>query len=154
VVWIAASGLHFLRVHEELHAGKPAFVRAGWRDAFLLSGGWSWPRAFDNGFARESRGAPVAIRLPLAPGRGYDLVLRLRPAAGSDQPREVEVLLDGQPAARLRVGVTGEAERFGAYRVRVSPEPVRNGVSRLTLTGGRIEFWYAKLEPQGAASPR
>jgi hypothetical protein len=50
--------------------------------------------------------------------------------------------------------VTGEGERFGAYAFRVGPEAVRDGVSRLTLTGGRIEFWYAKVEPERPASPR
>lgn len=147
VAWIAASGLYYLRVREELRSGKPAVVGAGWRDMFLLSRGWSRPHAFDNGYARETA-SEASLRLPLPPGRGYGLVLRLRPGSECREPCEVEAFFDGRPVARLRVEGGGAEGPFGAYPLRVGPEAVGDGVSRLTLRGGPVAFWYAKAEPE------
>ncbi len=155
VAWPAASGLHFLRVREELHSGKPAFVSAGWRDLLLFSGDWSRPQAFDNGFAREKGQAAGSVRLPLAPGRGCGLVLRLRPAPGCGDPCDVDVALEGRPLSRIRIEEPAAGqERFGIYPLRVGPELVHEGTSRLTLGGGKVSLWYVKVEPEQNARPR
>lgn len=150
VAWLASSGLHVLRVREDLHSGKPAFVRAGLRDAFLLASGWGPLRGFENGFARTAGPAPASMRLPLVDGRSYRLTLRLRAAAGCATPCTLEVAVDGRTPARLTVEADADSAdpRFSSYEVRIETAQVKGGESRIELRGGPVDFWLAHVAEQ------
>jgi hypothetical protein len=83
------------------------------------------------------------VRLPLAPRRNYEIVLRLDPVDPASQ-RRVSVLLNGHLVGRP--GLTWDADRVGSYRVPVRAEMV-NGTSELTIIP-------ESLVPAGSAGPR
>jgi hypothetical protein len=145
--WLAASGLHYLRIREDLRAGKPALVAAGPRDSFLFSRGWGGLRRFDNGYARRAGPGPALVRLPLA-GGAYRLTLRARPAPGCPAPCLVEVALEGRPLLRRATAGEGMSDRFGVIEVPLAAAQARGGASLLELRGGPFELWQARVETQ------
>jgi 4-amino-4-deoxy-L-arabinose transferase-like glycosyltransferase len=147
LAWLGASGLHYLRVREDLRAGKPALVAAGPRDAWLFARGWGGLRRFGNGFSRRAGPSPTIVRLPLDPARAYRATLRLRPLETCAAPCSVSVALDGRPLGEL-AATHDDTGRFASTTLELPADGSRRGASRLELRGGPVELWLLTLEPR------
>lgn len=146
LLWIGVSGLHYLRLGEELEAGKTVTVRSGWRDAFVLRRGWSWPFPFGKDSGRDNQGTSGSIRLPLRAGRSYDIRLRLRAASACAGDCRALLAFNGRALAGLELAAVPIEEASGTYPLRLAGSEVRDGDNLLSIAGGPVIFESARLE--------
>ena len=130
-VWGGAALLHYLRVREDVRAGRIASIDVGPRDLFFTGAGWYPPRSLGNLKVRCSRGARATLWLPLEPAREYVLSLRLAPFSYAGAPRQsVRLWLDGRFLADLPLPADPQWARVHTLRV---PARSGGGHSRLEL---------------------
>ena len=147
LAWLGAAGLHYLRIREDVRAGRSARVSAGPRDAFLLAHGWGPLRRFENGFARQAGPAPALLRLPLVEARAYRATLRLRPLEACASPCTVSLALDGRPLGDV-TATRDDAGRFTSATLDLSTDGSARAASSLELRGGPVELWLLTVDPR------
>jgi hypothetical protein len=145
LAWLAASGLHYLRIREDLRTGKSARVGAGPRDAFLFAHGWGPLRRFENGFSRQAGPAAATFRLPLVETRAYRATLRLRPLEACAAPCTVSLALDGRPLGQV-AATRDDAGRFGSAILELATDGAPRAAHQLELRGGPVELWLLTLD--------
>ena len=150
-------------VREAIAKGESTSIQVGHRDRAFYRSGWSPPHK-DGLVVRFSSDRSV-VHIPLAPGRNYDIVLRMDPVDPSVQQR-VSVLFNGHFVGRPHL--LWEPGRVGTYRVPVRADMVRPS-NELTIipedlvsassAGPRfdwmdpaervgIRLWYVRVLPQ------
>ena len=168
VALIAALGvaayflLPWLVVREAIARGDSTSIETGRRDSVFYRGGWT-PAHKEGIVVRVSHDRGV-VRLPMAPGREYEIVLRMDPvdpAAG----QRVSVLFNGHFVSRLNL--LWDPARVGSYRIPIRADMVR-AANELTIipeplvTAGSagplfawvgaaerigVRFWYVRVLP-------
>ena len=128
-------------VRESIARGESTSIPTGRRDAIFYPEGWFPPHP-DGVVVRISQERSV-VRMPMPPGREYDIVLRMDPVDPAAQQR-VSVLFNGQLVGRP--GLMWEADRVGSYRV-----PVRANLVRET---NELTIIPDALVNAGSAGPR
>jgi hypothetical protein len=132
-VWLGLTSLPYLRMKEDLNAGRSAIVLAGAWDRMFFRTGWYPPLTRGNVTARFSKGRKAVVWVPMAPGRDHRLVLRLDPFVFVDSPPQLlGVDVNGQRLAVL--ALEWERSRVGEYVVEVPAELGRGGLTRVELT--------------------
>lgn len=139
----AYAAMPWLVVRETIAKGEDVSIETGGRDAIFYTQGWS-PVRQESIFVRVSEGERSVVRVPLPSRRDYDIVLRVDPVM-PDMQQRLNVLFNGRFVARLNLTVN--PERVGSYRVRITPDQVREGRNELALVPD-------VLVAAGSAGPR
>jgi hypothetical protein len=140
---LAYAAMPWLVVREAIAKGEDVSIETGGRDGAFYTHGWS-PVRQESIFIRVSQGDRSVVRVPLPSRRDYDLVLRVDPVL-PDMQQRLNVLFNGRFVARFNL--TANPERVGSYRLRVTPDQVREGRNDLTLLP-------EVLVPAASAGPR
>jgi hypothetical protein len=156
-------GAPWFVIREAIASGDAASVETGYRDLMFYRGGWTAPHR-EGIWVRVSRGERSTVRIPLAAGRSYDIVLRIDPVDPAAQDR-VSVLFNGHFVSAPRLAY--DPKRVGSYPLRVQPHMVRSSnelviiPSSLVAAGaaGRrfawidpdeqigVRLWYVRVIP-------
>jgi hypothetical protein len=130
-VWGGSALVHYLRVREDVRAGRMASIDMGPRDLFFTGAGWYSPLSLGNLTVRCSRGTRATLWLPLEPARAYVLSLRLAPFSyAGAPPQSVRLRLDGRFLAEVPLPADPQWARVHTIRV---PARRGGGHSRLEL---------------------
>jgi cell shape-determining protein MreD len=122
----------FVTMSEALAAGEAANVSSGGRDLWAFSGDWSAPIPGSVVTVRAAQSREVRVRVPMPPGAGYLLTLRMDPAETTDQEKQphIAVFLNGAPLADLNL--TRDPARMGTYRFQIPADRAKR-VSVITF---------------------
>lgn len=122
---------------EALLRGEPAVIRAGTRDRWLFSGGWSELTVAGNVVSRFATEQSATLRVPLPEARPYKFVLRMNPLGDSETLRQkVRVLINQQTVGVFQL--QWDAERVGQYEVSPAAGVLRRGMNEITLQSERM----------------
>jgi hypothetical protein len=121
--------------------GEETSLETGPRDRAFYRDGWSPPHK--DGVVARISGRRSSIRIPLAPGRNYEIVLRMDPVDPASQSY-VSVMFNGHYVGRPRL--SWDPTRVGSYRV-----PVRAAMVRRT---NELTIIPESLVTAAAAGPR
>ena len=107
-------------------------IRAGTRDRWLFSGGWSELTVSGNVVSRFATDQTATLVVPLPEARPYKFVLRLDPLGDSATLRQkVRVLINQQTVEVLQL--QWDPERVGQYEVSPPAGVLRRGMNEITL---------------------
>jgi hypothetical protein len=150
-VWWSTVPLPAAVARETLRDERVVTVSAGARDRAFFVEGWQGPRVDGNVTSRVTSGASGRLRLPVAAGAPWELLLRMDPApppAGDAPLPVVRLFVDGQPAGRVEL--IWDPLRIGGYVVPM-PVSLRDWVElELLVEPGAarpeaLRFWYAQV---------
>ena len=130
IAWYLAAPWFVIR--EDIRFGQGTSIEAGARSGVFFGGGWTGPH-LDGLIVRLSRGERSVMRIPLPEHRPYDLVLRLDPVTPA-APQRLDVLFNKRLVGRLQLSLN--RERVGSYKVRVTPDMLRQWSNSLELIPG------------------
>lgn len=141
--------LPWLVTREAIASGEATSVEASPRDWTFFSNDWSDPHE-EGVTVRISRGRRSTMRVPLIPGRDYEMTVRLDPVDPAKQ-RAVWLLVNGTLTAVLKL--TWDPERVGSYHVALPADRVQR-INELTfipdtlVTAGSAGPHFAWLDPR------
>ena len=145
-VWLGLSILPYLRMQEDLRAGRVAIVFAGEWDRLFFRSGWYPALTRGNVATRFSKGRKTSVWVPMRPGQDHRLTLRLDPFVFTGAPPQ----LLGVAVNGTRLGVltlTWDRERVGEYTLEVPAEIVDAGLNR-------VDFEASYSTPVGSVATR
>lgn len=143
--WLVFNELNFLRKAEAVRAGESIRIDSGDRDFRFLGKGWSSAVQMQDDSVRITRGTDSDLRIPLAGGRDYNIILGMKPAFLNPQTAPaIRVLINGTAATDFTIQPPDTA-----YKLLLSPDLARDGLNHLTLhnESGAVALSYLKVQP-------
>jgi hypothetical protein len=137
----------YAAARESLIHGDAMIIRAGQRDRWFFTDGWSEAVTTGNVTTRSASKPTATLRIVLPETRRYDLLFRVDPVTPlTGQLPTVHIAIDGHALGDLVLGYN--PERVGEYRLTIPAGFVSAGVHRLLLQSeSSFRLWYLLITP-------